>query len=56
MDEQTEKSTAEKILDAVNIILQTLGDVSLDEAKTWAETEINARSLRDEGHEESADG
>lgn len=51
-DEQLDRSKLEKILEAVNLILAHLGNVSLEDAKTWAEVKINAQKLREEGHEE----
>lgn len=48
---ENEKSKAERIIDAVNLILETLGNIDLSEAKTWDKVEINARLLRAEGHE-----
>lgn len=43
----------EDILVLINKLLEILGNVTLEEAKTWAEVEENAAALREEGHEES---
>lgn len=38
-------------LDVLNTLLRILGNVSLEEAKTWLEVQSNAQKLREEGHE-----
>lgn len=45
----------EKYLEAINKLLEILGNVRLAEAKTWLEVESNAGSLLKEGHEPDAD-
>jgi hypothetical protein len=43
--------TPQEILEIINRLLERLGNVDLETAKTWAEVEENAQSLRKEGHE-----
>jgi hypothetical protein len=40
-------------LELINRLIAILGNVTLEEAKTWAGVEENAAKLRAEGHEES---
>jgi hypothetical protein len=42
-------------LEFLRKLLTILGNVSLEEAVTWAEVEENAQMLLDEGHHEKAE-
>ncbi len=50
-----EQSASETISKILRILIDTLGDVTLSEAKTWVDVEENAKNLLLEGHEEKTD-
>lgn len=43
-----------EVIRLINLLITIIGDVTLSEAKTWAETKANAEELRKEGHEGEA--
>jgi hypothetical protein len=53
---KAKRTLMEDILETINKLLAILGNVTLREAKTWAETEENARLLRAEGHDDTEGG
>jgi hypothetical protein len=40
-----------EVIKLINLLITIVGDVSLSQAKTWAEVQANAEELRQEGHE-----
>lgn len=40
-----------EVIKIINLLITIVGDISLSEAKTWAEVKANAEELRQEDHE-----